>query len=645
MSESTETLLRRLLPEIYWQRDASSGRTLAALTALLAAEYDALREGVEALYDNVFLQTCDEDIVPYFAEMLGVTGLSPATRPGVSNRAWVGSIIALRVRKGTLAAAARGAGAASGWALFARDGRLACGRMQPVRFDDRAAVPILDLAAPGQVRDLRTPWSRAARSADLGGRPLQEGRPVADAPGEAPHGPAPQSIAISVWRLRAFPVRGRTPHPVAGHAGITGRAFTFDPMGLTRRLFQVPAEPEDSQRLPSAEELPLPLTVARLADLLATPHHTPPLAIRRTTAEGRHVRIERAAIEACDLSHWAVPVGSAAEVLVDPVTGRLLFTSEIPDEVSVDYAYGAVGEIGGGPYVAGYMPATYVPGARLQTSQTLAAALGDRRSVILIPDSRTHAPPPGGWTVSVAKGASVTIAAAPGAAPVLAGDIYVTLDDRAQLKLRGLTITGTVSVRGSGQLTIAHCTLLPHGRRSVRARSTGPLYVTVSFSIVGRIAGGGLQLNVADSVVDGHGEAAVDLRGEAQDAGLIADRITALGAVHTPVVTAQDSIFAGPLHAPRGLAANSYLPADSDAPELIDCERRQPPLFTSTAFADATYAQLHPRCPLTIARGARDGGEMGVFNWLGQPERMDRLPIVLHELLPAGMAASVSYLT
>ena len=67
------------------------------------------------------------------------------------------------------------------------------------------------------------------------------------------------------------------------------------------------------------------------------------------------------------------------------------------------------------------------------------------------------------------------------------------------------------------------------------------------------------------------------------------------------------------------------------------------PRFSSTRWGDPAYAQLDLRCPPEIAAGASRSGEMGAFNWLRQPTRFARLPMVLHEMLPAGVAASVDY--
>src|SRR5205814_7920018 len=52
----------------------------------------------------------------------------------------------------------------------------------------------------------------------------------------------------------------------------------------------------------------------------------------------------------CDLSTWRVPPAPLL-VSVDPARGRLAFRpGEVPPRVEVSFAYGAAGDVGGGPY-------------------------------------------------------------------------------------------------------------------------------------------------------------------------------------------------------------------------------------------------------------------------------------------------------
>ena len=102
------------LPEIYRIRDAE-GTPPGQLRAFLSAVERALsgvHENIEALYDDFFIDTCDDWVVPYIADLLGTTHLKGAPR---TIRADVADTVALRRRKGTRVAIERLAADLTGW--------------------------------------------------------------------------------------------------------------------------------------------------------------------------------------------------------------------------------------------------------------------------------------------------------------------------------------------------------------------------------------------------------------------------------------------------------------------------------------------------------------------------------------------------
>src|SRR5205085_5660847 len=58
---------------------------------------------VARLYENWFIETCDEWVVPYIADLLGVRGLNPVATRTYSQRAYVANVLSFRRRKGTAA--------------------------------------------------------------------------------------------------------------------------------------------------------------------------------------------------------------------------------------------------------------------------------------------------------------------------------------------------------------------------------------------------------------------------------------------------------------------------------------------------------------------------------------------------------------
>ena len=107
------------LPEIYRVRDAeqSPPDQLRAYLAAVEEAFGALHDNIGQLYDDLFIDTCDDWVIPYLADLLGTTHLKGEPR---TLRADVADTIALRRRKGTLGAIERLAVNLTGWACRAR---------------------------------------------------------------------------------------------------------------------------------------------------------------------------------------------------------------------------------------------------------------------------------------------------------------------------------------------------------------------------------------------------------------------------------------------------------------------------------------------------------------------------------------------
>ena len=106
------------LPEIYRVRDAeqSPPDQLRAYLAAVERAFGALHDNIGQLYDDLFIDTCDDWVIPYIADLLGTTHLKGEAR---TLRADVADTIALRRRKGTLGAIERLAVNLTGWACRA----------------------------------------------------------------------------------------------------------------------------------------------------------------------------------------------------------------------------------------------------------------------------------------------------------------------------------------------------------------------------------------------------------------------------------------------------------------------------------------------------------------------------------------------
>src|SRR5262245_6912118 len=92
-----------LLPAIYRIRDEQEGGPLRALLSVIAAEIGALEDDLARLYDDQFIETCADWVVPYIGDLVASRALHDAPPSIGSPRAEVAHTIAYRRRKGTAA--------------------------------------------------------------------------------------------------------------------------------------------------------------------------------------------------------------------------------------------------------------------------------------------------------------------------------------------------------------------------------------------------------------------------------------------------------------------------------------------------------------------------------------------------------------
>ena len=238
------------LPEIYRVRDAeqSPPDQLRAYLGAIEAAFGAVHANIEQLYHDLFIDTCEDWVVPYIGDLLGTSHLKGDPR---TLRADVADTIALRRRKGTLGAIERLALNLTGWACRGVELRENLGWSQHLNHQrpdaggrppygsstlTRFSVPrggTLPVRDPAALDLLGTPFDPYAYTADV--------KPAVD---DAVHVNLP-NLAIFLWRLAAF--RLRLIQPLAKGftdlgsvpAGLARFAVRFDlhPLDLPVRLF------------------------------------------------------------------------------------------------------------------------------------------------------------------------------------------------------------------------------------------------------------------------------------------------------------------------------------------------------------------------------------------------------------------------
>jgi hypothetical protein len=651
----SELELARLLPTVYRLRDFERGGPLEAILRLVEDQARLVKADVEGLWDDFFVETSAEWVVPYIGDLVSNVPLHEGV---VGRRADVGRTIRYRRRKGVRPMLEQLAADVTGWsahvvacfelcawtqnvnhlrpqATVVRVGDPAAKELPPVDPDAWRVVDALDL--------IDSAFEVTPHTVDVRKMTRTEGR----------YGI--QKVAFFLWRLEAFRLEDATAARVT--AGDPLR-YTFSPLGGPTQLFVPEVDLEEDPETEEVEQ-------NRIVGEPNVRGPLRPLAFHRRKAElygaGATVFVSGIAGSAnvvCrDLSDWnaaGFPMPAAGTIAIDVRLGRILYGTGPAATPLVTYCYGFPAPIGGGPY-ARYRRLELEPEERrfaaadpLEDSSgfdlvvrvpTDAGTIGGavttwagsiaERTLIEIEDNRTYPLPAGGLVLPAAVGRELVVQARNGVRPVLTGDIRVNGLDEASLTLDGIVLSGTLRLPGElERLELRHCTLVPGigldadgdptsaGTPSLDgAASTKPRSILVSRSIVGsiRLPAELTELEIRDSVVDapdpGGGASRIAIAGNA--AGTAAgpactlERVTVFGDVFLRELRlGSNSIFDGVLNCERtqaGCIRYSWFDREvSRPPRRFRC---QPDLALESAPpAEAAAVLQRVRPPFTTVR-------------------------------------------
>ena len=228
--------LYELLPVVYRQRDHVEGLPLRALLRVIAEQVNLIEDDIAQMYDDWFIETCRDWVVPYIADLVGYQAIPTAaietdsaesqlrTSAIVPRRAVAHYIRDLR-RRGTLSLLENLASDSAAFPSRAVEFYALLGRTQALDLSQQARSTCRSRA--GESLDLiDSPFDRFAHTADL--RNVNATR----TPGR--HN-IPNAGAY-VWRLRSYPVTSAPALYLQQRS--RGYAFyTFTPLGNDSPLF------------------------------------------------------------------------------------------------------------------------------------------------------------------------------------------------------------------------------------------------------------------------------------------------------------------------------------------------------------------------------------------------------------------------
>jgi hypothetical protein len=360
--------LYALLPAVHRIADEKAGSPLRAYLELFARELEGLAESLDQLYDDQFIETCAPWAAPYIGELIGWRAIRADVSPELaglhSPRAEIGNTIALRRRKGTALMLEELARNVTGWPAHAAEcfEQLATTQhMNHVRLHARATAPLKPLP-PSLARGAEAgAFNTLSHSVDVR---RADGRHEGSARFNIPQ------VALLLWRVRPQRLRDLPLVPDPGDA--TGTRFFLHPLGWPLALHRQPRPEGDLQQLAGPEHVPARLTIRSLAlAWRAAQAGGGTVALGPDYGPGRSLLLARAGavlpllgpgvrLRAADLrdtaTGWAYQGQlDADDIAIDPERGRVLLganhaAQQATDPIHASFTYGALREIGGGPY-------------------------------------------------------------------------------------------------------------------------------------------------------------------------------------------------------------------------------------------------------------------------------------------------------
>jgi hypothetical protein len=632
MSTTNQNRLYDLLPAVYQLRDADKGYPLRALLQIISEQVNNIDADISQLYENWFVETCQDWVVPYIGDLVGYTplydiGQSVGVRDARAQlperilipRSEVANTVRFRRRKGTIAVLDDLANAVAGWPARAVEFYRLLSFTQNINYLRMHRGRTVDIRHGAALDELGTAFDRIAHIADvrcIGARHFPEFYNI-------------PSVGVFVWRLKTYSV---TQAPASCDEGEGPNCFEFSVLGNDTALYN--KSQATSAYPPGVLNLPTPITRRGLERFENGEDNCKVSSgIPYYYGEGKSFAIwtgspqklvDPASLVVADLTDWTYrPL--PGQVAVDPVLGRIAFppTQTRRTGVWVSYNYAFSADMGGGEYQRTLsQPATYnlyLVGeqegfTRINDALTRWQSDNPTNAVIEITDSGVYVEP---LSINLNPGQSLQLRAASGKRPVIrllnwqtSAPDNLTINGNANtdepnaeptswFTLDGIVVTGRgVQVQGAvGGVTVRHSTLVPGWGMDCNcepSRPTDPSLeldqapncLRVEHSIIGSI-----QVNrdevredpcriyISDSILDATSTSAIALGApEKLCAFSILDiqRCTVFGQVQTHSITlAENCIFMGVIRDCRrqqGCMRFCYATPGSRTPKRFECQ-------------------------------------------------------------------------
>lgn len=703
--------LYSLLPAVYRIRDLEQSQDtlllpdgsaedrvleqpLRALMQVFTEQIGILEENLNQLYDDQFIETCAEWVVPYIGDLIGYH--TPRRTPDHSQRTEVANTISYRRRKGTFLLQEQLVRDVTGWNVHIVEYfKLIAATQHTNR--PRPQNTLVDLRKQATLAQLGTPFESSMHTLDLRNGSIDRGRYTIAA------------IGVFLWRLTAYPM---TDVPALRPFDNDNRRYLFDPLGRNLHLFNLPHHAANSTQPSDEQAVAMPISRTMMADPLALQHYYgrgKSFLLTKIDAQGKREDVTSDQITFSDLSDRQEGNGNLTwahlpqkKIAIDPVLGRIAFPQdeEAPDPTHIycSFHYGFSADIGGGEYHRAPSFSQRLQSLARVAEHTQYASIQDALNnvvphptsvpglvdVIEISDGGRYRE---ALTIDAGHKQRIEIRAVDFRCPLLVpasepdiAEMHISGSESSEVILNGLHISNCIlRVHGHlGRLTLRHCTLVPGFTLSVPHHSHQPSLIVESAHTqieIDHCIVGALHINksaivhITNSIIDATARERVAYASTATHAhlpggALSIENSTIIGRVSTIALElASNTLFFASSDADgvpsiyverpqEGGVRFSYLPEHSLTLRRYRCqpETGHPagevePQFTSLRYGDPGYCQLLQRTSLKIRQGADDGAEVGVFHDLLQPQREGNLRERLKEYLRFPVDSTIIYMS
>jgi hypothetical protein len=688
--------LYALLPAIYRTRDAANGLPLQALMQVVAEQAGILEENIQQLYDDEFIETCADWVIPYIGDLVGATPVYEIDAAASGRRAEVANTIAYRRRKGTLLALEQVAMDVSGRPAVAVEYFKRLITTESMRHVRPRHTAFADLRRGNALDQIGGAFDTLSRTVDVR-RIAPRVRAVAD-PDPTPldialHGGGKDNIpnvGVYLWRWKCNQVL-RAP----GFC-VDARRYKFSCLGQDIPLFNLPIPHDSFSGLMTRADVPQPIGRREFFDDPGAFYN----GSFEVFVDGLAVDVSQICCRDLSDANQGWVQSCDGRVAIDPELGRIQFGTDAPAsrEVRVSYCYGFPADIGGGPYnrtanLPAFSTAAFpffvtVGSPATPTLQDAVDAwnlqAAGTTGLIVLPNFEAYdIDLTGAGAIQVPVGSALWIAAAqPGSVPVFSGACglvrgNIEATGEGQLFINGIWIAGGVRVEGALSVQFSDCTLVPGisltsaglpaqpGEPSIVANTPGAA-VSLFSAISGPIGvAEGATTRICSSIVDADSPCAVAYAAAdfaAEGADLHIEDSTVIGKVHVRTMQlASNSIFMArrAKHDPwraalwcsrkqSGCVRFCFVPADAITPRRYRClpgegqeEAALRPQFVTLRYGHPSYALLSGRVPMAIWTGADNGSQMGVYKTLEETEAVRNVQLRVPEFLPFNLEAGV----